>query len=188
MATNSDNVLVGVTGAIYKAPAGTTLPTSAYAALDVAFKELGFVTEEGVTEAQSTQVTNLRAWQNGTVVRKVQTEHDVTYQFTLMETNPEALEAYYGNYATASGGGKVEINAAKMPRECWVVDVIDDESKVRIVIPAGEVTTKGQVAYVNGNAATYSITLTAYEDPAYAGSESADAKAYVYYDSDGTST
>ena len=43
--------------------------------------------------------------------------------------------------------------------------MIDDESKVRIVIPAGEVTTKGQVAYVNGNAATYSITLTAYEDP-----------------------
>ena len=88
MATNSDNVLVGVTGAIYKAPAGTTLPTSAYAALDVAFKELGFVTEEGVTEAQLTQVTNLRAWQNGTVVRKVQTEHDVTYQFTLMEHQP----------------------------------------------------------------------------------------------------
>lgn len=188
MATNSDNVLVGVTGAIYTAPAGTALPTSAYGALNAAFDELGYVTEEGVTEAQSTSVTNLRAWQNGTVVRKVQTEHDVTYQFTLMETNPDALAAYYGNYATASGGGKVEINASKMPRKPWVIDVIDDESKVRIVIPAGEVTTKGQVSYVNGNAATYSITVTAYEDPAYAGSEDAAAKAYVYYDSDGTST
>ena len=84
----SDNVRVGVTGAIYFAPSGTALPTSASAALNAAFTDLGYADETGVVETQGETITNIRAWQNSAVVRKILTEHDLTYAFTALETNP----------------------------------------------------------------------------------------------------
>jgi hypothetical protein len=181
MAVDADNVVVGVTGAIYQAPIATTLPTNSATALNVAFKELGYVSEEGVSEANGTSTNNIKAWQNGTVVRKVQTEHDVTYTFTLIETNPEVLAAYYGNYAT----GKVEVNAKVLPNKRWVIDVLDGTSKIRIVIPNGQVTERGTVSYVNAGVASYQLTITAFEDTAYAGSLGTPAKAYIYYSTEG---
>ena len=64
MALESDNVRVGVTGAIYVAPLGTTLPTSSQASLNAAFEDLGYMDESGVAELINEQITNLKAWQN----------------------------------------------------------------------------------------------------------------------------
>lgn len=179
---DANNAVVGVTGAIYVADVGTTLPTNSGAALAAGFTELGYVSEEGVQEnPATTSGNNIKAWQNGVIVRKVQTEHDTTYVFTLIETNPDVLEAFYGNHAD----GVVEINAAIMPRKAWVIDVIDDESKIRHVIPNAQITQRGTVAYVNGGVASYPVTLTAYEDPDYAGELDTPAKAYKYHSTDG---
>ena len=51
MATTASNVTVGkpkVGGAVFWAPLGSTLPTSASASLDAAFVDLGYVSEDGV--------------------------------------------------------------------------------------------------------------------------------------------
>lgn len=182
MAVDADNVVVGVTGAVYVAPKGTTLPTNAAAALNVAFKDLGYVGEEGVQEnPATTSTTNIKAWQNGVVVRKVQTEHDTTFQFTLIETKADVLATVYGNHTA----GKVEINASIKPRKSWVIDVLDDDSKIRFVIPEAEITGIGTITYANNGVAGYAITLTAYEDPNYAGSQAAPAKVYKYHSTDG---
>ena len=42
-----------VGGAIYRAPFGSTLPTSTSATLDAAFKELGYASEDGVVNTNS---------------------------------------------------------------------------------------------------------------------------------------
>ena len=182
MAVDAENVVVGVTGAIYVADVGTTLPTTASATLAVGFAELGYVGEEDVQEnPATTSVNNIKAWQNGVVVRKVQTEHDTTYVFTLIETNADVLDTFYGNHED----GLVEINAAIMPKKAWVIDVLDDESVIRHVIPNAQITQRGTVSYVNGGAASYPVTITAYEDPNYAGSLDTPAKAYKYHSTDG---
>src|SRR5687767_1612212 len=136
MATVSDNVRVGVTGAVYTAPAGTALPTTAAMALNVAFVELGFLDESGVVETQGESITNIKAWQNSAVVRKILTEHDLTYAFTALETNAEVLEAYYGNYAA----NVVEITGEVAPNVPWVIDVLDGTEAIRIVVPDGQIT------------------------------------------------
>lgn len=159
MALDSTLVRVAVTGGAFVSLDNSgTVPTSASAAVSVDFDEVGYIGEDGVTQTIGTDTTDIRAWQNGDLVRRVQTSHDVSYGFTMLETNPVALEAYYGNYAA----GKVEITGDQLPRVPWVFDVFDGDEKIRIAIPSGQITERGDVQYVNGNAIAYPVTVTAY--------------------------
>jgi hypothetical protein len=113
------------------------------------------------------------------VVRKILTEHDLTYAFTALETNATVLEAYYGDY-TDGAEGVVEISGAVAPNVVWVIDVIDGTNELRIVVPDGQITARGQVTYGASDAIKYPMTLTAFPD--------ADGvKAYQYHNSVGAS-
>lgn len=176
MATSAINVKVGVTGSVLIADLGTVLPTAATTTLAGGFVELGYITDAGVVEGMNTSTTLIKAWQNADVVRQIQTEHDLTYKFACLETNAAVLEAYYGNYAV----GAVEINGIQPVHASFVLNVIDGTDVIRVVIPYGQVTDRGDITYVNGDAVNYEMTVTAYPDPNYAGSQAAPAKAYKY--------
>lgn len=185
MANNAAAVRVGTTGSISVAPLATALPSGSQTTLNVAFAPLGYMSAAGVIESIGTESNKITAWQNGDVVREVQTSSEVTYKFECLETNPTVLKTYYGNYAA----GKVEVNGLVLPHQEWVIDAIDGLDVVRIVIPFGQVTERGDIAWVNGDVAMYAMTVEAFPDPAYSGSLAGSAKAYKYlYDvSDGVS-
>lgn len=175
MALDADNVRVAVTGGVFTAAVGTTLPTTADATLNVAFVDLGYVSEDGITESQEADVTDIVAWQNGDVVRKVQTSHDLTYELTLIETKDDVLSSFYGPLSS----GVVEVTGDQLGRKSWVIDVVDGEHDIRVVIPEGQVTERGEVTYANGEAISYPLTITAYPD-------NSGVKAYIYRDSNGS--
>lgn len=182
MALVAENVRVAVTGKVSKAPAGTTLPTTVSGALNAAFVDLGYISEAGVVQSMGNSTTKIKAWQNNDIVRTIQTEHSLTYKFTCIETNVATLAAFYGN---APASGKVEINGLQPAQFSWVIDVTDDDGigvidLIRIVIPRAQVTDRGDVSFLNGEAVGYEMTLEAYPDPNYAGALGAPAKAYEY--------
>lgn len=176
MSVSSANVKVGVTGSVSVAPLGTALPTAPETTLNVAFDELGYVSPDGVTEAMDSSTSKITAWQNGDTVREIQTEQNLTYAFTAIETNPVVLEEFYGNFTA----GVVEVNANQPAPKRWVIDVLDGDDIIRIVLPYAQVTERGDIVYVNGDPIGYPFIVTAYGDPDYAGSETAPAKAYKY--------
>lgn len=183
MALDAGNVRVAVTGGIYVAPTGTTLPANADAGLATALQngEIGLIADDGVTESQGTDTNDIRAWQNGAIVRRVQTSHALTYAFTMIETNPNALELYYGNYDDGGGGNAVvEITGEQSGRQVFVIEVLDGDDHIRIVIPDGQVTERGDVSYVNGKAIGRPVTITCYPD-------AAEVKAYIYLETEGVS-
>jgi hypothetical protein len=158
--TTASNVMVGVTGGAYVAPEGTTLPTNTTASLNAAFEEVGYISEDGLTQSISEDITDLKAWQNGDVVRKIQTSHDLTYAFTMIETSEVTLETYYGNYAA----GAVEITGEQLPHKSWVIEVADGDDDLRIVIPDGQITERGDLVFQNGDAVGYQVTITCFPD------------------------
>jgi hypothetical protein len=160
------NVLVGADGGVNFAPSGTTIPTTVEGALDGAFTDLGFVSDDGLTEAIGTSTNQIKNWK-GDTVREVQTEHTVTYKFVLIETNDDSEEVFYGD-DPANG-----IEAVQGTRGRWVFDIFDGDIPIRVVVPDGQVTERGDVVYKNDQAIAYDITVTAYPD-------ATNKKAYRY--------
>jgi hypothetical protein len=196
MAVSTANVLVGVpdrvTGAIMYAPLGTALPTDPVAAPNVAFVDLGYISEDGVSLSQSGTWEKIRDW-GGDQVRVFQSDFTVTLSFTFLETNDDALEAMYGAAnvtVTAAGAstGKytaVKLNSQEPPAASWLIHMADsivgDVARTyRIVIPNAQVTERGELSYTRNNAVTYPVTLEAYPD-------ATGNSAYIYR-SDGTYT
>ena len=164
---DSENVLVALTGGIVTGPTSATAPTDADSAWAGDFTDLGYISEDGVTESPSDDSTEIKAWQNGQIVRRMITGSSTTYQFTLIETTADGLELYHkGSVVTPEGGGAASI-AVKNPtndRRSFGIDVIDGDNLVRLYIPDGEVTERGDIVYKNDEAIGYQLTVTAYPD------------------------
>jgi hypothetical protein len=167
MATNATNVTVGkpkVGGAVHYAPLGTTLPTDATTALDPAFKDLGYVSEDGLTNNNSPESDTVKAW-GGDTVLSLQTDRPDTFALTLIEAmNEEVLKAIYGaSNVTVDNDGNISVKATAqdMPSGAWVFDMILKGGRAkRIVVPNGTISELGEITYKDDEAVGYNITIT----------------------------
>ncbi len=156
-----------LTGAVYRADAGTALPTDATTALAATYKELGFVSEDGVTNNNTPESDNIKAW-GGQTVLVVQNEKTDEFTFTLIEAlNEEVLKTVYGasNVTTAGGLTTVKATADPIPNGVYVIEVVMTGNKAkRIVIPDGAITEIGEIVYKDDETVGYEITLNCLPD------------------------
>jgi hypothetical protein len=163
MARSADSVWVGADGRAYVAPTGTTAPTNATAALSATYKEIGWISEDGIVEGVSEDYNEIKGW-DGSVVRKVRTSSDRTLKFTALETNATVLDLFYAGSTVAADGKKITIGSSSSAKKMFVFDVLDGDSICRIVVANGEVTERGDVTHANGEGTAYEFTITAYPD------------------------
>lgn len=167
MAVDQTKVAVAVTGAIYRAPLGTAAPTTQATSLNVAFVELGWIGEDGVTQTlpAAGDATNITAWQNGAAVRVVRAAPTdlSTFEFTALETNKTVVESWAGATVTqtATEGSLILNTLVTRPHYSWVIDVVDGADLERIYIPDGLVTETGDRVYANAEPIGYSMTIEA---------------------------
>lgn len=157
-----------VAGAIWAAPIGTTLPTTADGTLDNAFEALGYVSEDGVTNDNTPETENIRAW-GGDVVLTPVTGRDDSFSFTLIEVlNLAVLKLIYGeeNVSGAlSTGITISVNNKQLENHSIVIDMIlTDDGVKRIVIPSAAVAEVGTITYKDNEAIGYETTLSCQAD------------------------
>lgn len=165
MATAS-NVTAGkpkIGGAIYVAAAGTTLPTDATTALAAAFKCLGYVSEDGVTNSNSPSSENVKAW-GGDIVMNLLTEKPDNFSFTLIEAlNVDVLKFVYGDdnvTGTLATGITVTANSSIPDSHVIVIDMImTDGALKRVVMPSAYISEVGEITYKDDEAIGYETTV-----------------------------
>jgi hypothetical protein len=173
MPNDASKVTVGkpkVSGAIYRAPVGSVLPTDATTELDTAFKALGYVSDDGLTNSNSPESDELKAWGGDTVYAYQKSKKD-TFKYKLIEgLNVEVLKTVYGDNnvtGTLETGIVVKANSTPQSSYSWVVEtVLRDEVLKRIVIPSANVTEVGDIVYKDSDAVGYETTISAAPDSA----------------------
>ena len=167
----ASNVSAGkpkITGAIYAAPVGTTLPTDTTTALNEAFKPLGYCSEDGLVNSTDLQSEDIKAW-GGDTVLSVQTSRDDTFKFTLLEIlNLDVCKFVYGNDNVTGAldtGVTITVNNKEVDERALVIDLIlRNNTAKRIVIPDGKLSDLGDINYVDNDAVGYETTMTCMPD------------------------
>lgn len=168
---DAKNVTVGkpkIGGAVFRAPLGTELPTDATTALNQAFKCLGYISDDGLTNANSPESDKIKAW-GGDTVYNYQTEKPDTFQFKLIEAlNVEVLKAVYGDENVTGSleeGIVLKANSQEQKDCCWVVEMIlNGDTIKRIVIPCAKVTELEDIVYADEEALGYGTTISTTPD------------------------
>lgn len=165
--SDAKNVSAGkpkVGGAIFKAPIGTVLPKNAKEKLDDAFKQLGYCSDDGLTNGNEQESESKKAWGGDTVLNMGKGRKD-TIKCKLIEVlNVEVLKTVYGEKnvtGSLDDGIEIKVNNEELESFSWVVDMILKGAVKRIVFPNAAVTDVGDVVYKDDELIGYDTTITA---------------------------
>jgi len=160
----SGQVRVAGTGELFLAPVGTALPTTAAAALNVAFEGYGFTTEDGVVLSKSVEREGVPAWQSTTPVRYLITGQEFTIGCTFLQSNEDILKLWLGSgdFATDGGSGfKADVPIDPVGQQfAAVVQWVDATITSRLLVPKVEVTETGDVTLAR-QATAFPVTFGA---------------------------
>lgn len=166
---NTANVSVtkGVVGGYcFLAPIGTTLPTDATTALDTAFVNTGYLSDDGVTHSKSASTTNFFDL-NGMTIETAQSEVERTLQLKYVELNTVVLGEVYGAGNVTSTNSLITYfdTNAEMAHKVMVLElVMRNGRRYRRVFPDVKVTEWGDQVNVASELAGFELTYTKYPD------------------------
>lgn len=171
MANNdSKNVSVGkpnVGGAVFFAPAGTTIPTDATSKLNEAFVNAGYISEDGVTNEIETDSEEIKAW-GGDVVLNPQTSRSEQYSMTFIEGNKTTYGVVFGEdnvqVAEVTGAITIKHNGKEREERVMVIETLHGDFVKRQVIPRAKVSEVGEIVYKDDEAVGYETTIKALLD------------------------
>jgi hypothetical protein len=165
MAIDATKIKVAGSGAIWKAPAGTTLPSDSTTAYGAAFVNLGWISDGGFEVDQSLKTKNVMGWQSVEVLRVVNTSIERSVKFSALESNKEVVQlAWGGATITASTAGiySVDLPAAQVITEFILgIDWFDGSTTQRILIKRAVLKSLPKVKFSRQDAINYDFEIMA---------------------------
>jgi hypothetical protein len=156
-------------GRAFLAPYGTAIPDSTddMVGLDVAFVDLGEVSEDGLEHVFSVDKEVISNWE-GDPVKVISTKISATFKLTFLETTQAVLEAFYGaDVQSTVDGSKIAIGEAADTDYVMVVSVQDKGTeKLKVyALERVQVMDRDSVSEKPGSAG-YGMTFQAMKNPA----------------------
>lgn len=158
------NGLVAVSGYGVTNP---TLPTDATTALSSSiYKEVGALSDDGVVSSSSQDFTNVYMWQNNQLAAAIPGQYDRKFTFTCLEQNSQTLNIAFGGSTLTQQAWGVSIAEKAGGRDIrtWVLHGIDGARLYRLVVPLGQITSKGDVTWSPGGVGSMEVEVTAFPD------------------------
>jgi hypothetical protein len=161
-----------VSGGVWRAPLGTTLPTNTTTSLGEGFVSLGYVDDDGVTVKIDRPNTPQYSW-GGAKVATLQDHYNLSMTFKLMQPlDPDVLKAVHsdGNItvtaATDSAGTLTTtlMNPTLNVNSIWVIEGGYELATMRIVIPIARISATADLRLTHKALAVYDATLEAFPD------------------------
>jgi len=189
MADSPDRLRVGAAGKAYVAPVGTVAPVgiNTYTAgspgtfeaiqWGTAYKDLGLISEDGLTEELDEDREEWKPWGYLAPVRTQITSETTTFNFTCWETNAHVLSLRYrlpiGDMDSAANNTEVhfdQVQRTSPDLRAFGFDIFDGTvsgapeggNHMRFIVPRGEVTERGEVTNKADEVIGYEFTVTAY--------------------------
>ena len=166
MATHDVKLGIGdVSGMFYHAPAGTALPTTADAALAAAWKEVGYVSQDGLTVTVNASTDAIKDWSNR-IVRMLVTDSEETAQASVITTTEETLATVLGEDNVAAAGGTITAAltlATLPPEEAFLFRMKDGDDMIIVGCTKGQVTGLENLSFAPGSAISWTPTITVLE-------------------------
>ena len=153
-------------GGLYFAPSGTEVPTDASTKLTDTYTSAGYLSDDGIKNKRDRKTEDVVAF-GGDTVLSVTTSLTETFELGLLETTKDTLAIVYGDDNVTADGDNITVkhNAKDTPRKAYVFELALTGDRVkRIVVPDGQVSDVDDVEYKDGEAITYSPTITAFPD------------------------
>ncbi len=165
MALDASDIVIAGNGSVNVAPVGTALPTNPTTALPAAWKNLGYITEDGATFRYDQTKEPVNAWQSFYPLKYRVTGTTAEFDFVLMQMDVDTMPfAFGGGTVTTVAGPPVVYkytppNPEDIDERALVLEWVYDTSKFRLVTPRAMLTSGTEVALSRGSETTMPVTL-----------------------------
>ena len=170
MGSNAVNLGAGLaTGMFFHAPANTALPTYPTETLGSDWKEVGYISQDGITWHHGRSAEALKDWSNS-IRRMLQSSDDKTVAATIISTTKEVLQTIFGadnvtETAATTGHGKLEAVEVKegvmSGEEAFLFLMKDGDDTFMLGTTKGYITNLDDIAFQPGNPISWGATISA---------------------------
>ncbi len=163
---------------MFAAPAGTALPTDASTALVAAYKDAGYLSQDGVGLTHNNNTNPVNGYGTLAPLRILQSGRTDAANVTMLEyLNPVSQAIYNGLPLTGTGSITVTATVSSgtysyaqgQPSAleyAMVFHIVDGLNIVRKVIPRGQFTAQTDESFNSANVSSLGGTISAYPDAA----------------------
>ena len=167
MALDASEIVVAGTGAVYRAPVGTSAPNDVGSALSSSWVELGYVTEDGTKLMFERSTENIMGWQSYQPLRTIVTEIPIGVEAALLQWNTTTVKTALGGgtFDATSTGVKYEPPVESFVDEFALVIEATDQYDYRFVFPRVMVTDTVELAFVRSEPAALPLKMSVLAAP-----------------------
>jgi hypothetical protein len=161
---DTDQIVVGGNGSVFVAPVGSTEPTSISIALDAAFIDIGYVTEDGATFLDGKTIEDINVWQLFYAARKLITGKEASLAFVLAQWSETVIPlAFGGGITIVDIVGEFSYTPPApgvLDERAMILEWVDGTKNYRLIIPRGLVTENVETNIVKTGSAELPITFS----------------------------
>src|ERR1051325_7050092 len=130
------------------------------------YKEIGALTDDGLTESTSQDYQDIFMWQGNALAASLPGEYTKTFTFAALETNAVSLGLTFAGSTLTQTAYGVSIAEKPPTRDIrtWVLHGMDGTRIQRIVVPLGQLTERGDVVWSSTDVTAYEYTVKCFVD------------------------